>query len=570
MADQLGTSTEVREFGTERFEVLFRKVAPIDGPESRYPGFKPCAITLARGTAANPGALPLPCDIIFERDVKVPLRDGVAIYIDIFRPLGKYNLPVIVGWGPFGKQGSVLNLNDYPGRAGIPKDAVSDLQAWEAPDPAYWCDHGYAVVNPDPRGVYNSEGSIQFWGHAEARDGCDLIEWLASLEWCNGKVGLAGNSWLGILQWFIAAEQPSHLAAIAPWEGHIDLYRCDVLRGGIPDIAFCQEIISRLPGRNLIEDVPAMVGKYPLMNGYWKDKRAKLERIAVPAYVVASYFGHHTLDGYRLISSKEKWLRVHNTNEWYDFYTPRYTEDLRKFFDRYLKGINNGWEETPRVRLSIYDLGGVDQVDRPEKEWPLERTRYIKLYLDSETRAFSRDPLPKESQIRYNAEDDKDHVRFIFKFNEDTEITGYLKLLLWVEADGAEDMDLFVTLGKLDFQGNPVVGGTPPFSYAGSDGRLRVSHRQLDKELSTSWWPFHIHRSEELLKPGQIVPVEIPIRPTGMLWHAGEQLHITVAGHNPAPASPMARERPKTRNKGMHIIHTGGRYDSHLLAPKIP
>ena len=71
-------------------------------------------------------------------------------------------------------------LDDFPNRAGILKDAVSELQAWEAPDPAYWCNHGYAVINPDPRGIGSSEGNIQFWGQAEARYGYDLIEWIAS------------------------------------------------------------------------------------------------------------------------------------------------------------------------------------------------------------------------------------------------------------------------------------------------------------------------------------------------------------------------------------------------------
>jgi len=105
--------------------------------------------------------------------------------------------------------------------------------------------------------------------------------------------------------------------------------------------------------------------------------------------------------------------------------------------------------------------------------------------------------------------------------------------------------------------------------YPGPNGRLRVSHRQLDEERSTPSRPYQTHKAEELLRSGQIVPVEIPIYPIGMRWHGGEQLCVTVAGYDLKgplfPGTPLA----PTRNKGKHIIHTGGTYDSHLLVPMI-
>jgi putative CocE/NonD family hydrolase len=243
-------------------------------------------------------------------------------------------------------------------------------------------------------------------------------------------------------------------------------------------------------------------------------------------------------------------------------------EDLRRFFDHYLKGIENGWEDTPRVRLSIYDQGGTDQVDRPEEEWPIPGIEYRKLYLDAQLGTLATELPEKESLVRYTSDDDKGHATFTIKFDKDTELTGYFKLHLWVQADGSDDMDLFVTIDKLDNEGKPLKG-EGLFAYGGPDGRLRVSHRELDARLSTEWFPFHTHRSEEKLSPGQIVLVEISIRPTGILWHRDQQLRITIAGHNPAH-SPMAmRGKPFTRNKGEHIIHTGGKYDSHLLVPEV-
>ena len=581
----------------ERIEVLFRKAAPIDVPEARYPGLKPGTTVLPKGFVQKKGALPLPCDILFERDVAVTLRDGTVIYTDVFRPVGGANLPAIIAWSPYGKEGGLTLLDDFPFRAGVARNAVSELQKWEGPDPAYWCHHGYAVVNPDARGAFSSNGDIRFWGTQEGRDGCDVIEWVAAQEWSNGKVGLSGNSWLAIAQWFIAAERPPHLAAIAPWEGWSEAYREDVGRGGVPDFGFCEHVTSKMRGKNRVEDVPAMIRKYPVMNSYWENKAARLEKIDVPAYVVSSWTNmvhtHGTFESFRRISSKNKWLRVHNTQEWSDYYTPEYVEDLRCFFDRYLKGIENGWEKTSRVRLSVLDPGGVDEINRPENEFPLARTEYKRLYLDGRSGTLSPNPVTEESLVRYAADDGKGQAVFTIGFDEETELTGYMNLRLWVEANGSNDMDLFVKVQKLGTRGNllssavitplnPVVRSVVKLLWSfkvkklarlfftGAPGRLRVSHRQLDPERSTPSEPYLMHRVEELLSPGQVVPVDVSIWPLSMRWHAGEQLRLIIAGYNLMPVLLPGVKPPNLRNKGEHIIHTGGKYDSHLLVPKIP
>jgi predicted acyl esterase len=580
----------------DRIEVLFRKAAPIEVPEARYPGFKPSTRVLPKGFVQKKGALPLPCDILFERDVAVTLRDGTLIYTDVFRPVGGANLPAIIAWSPYGKEGGMTLLDDFPFRAGVARNAVSELQKWEGPDPAYWCYHGYAVVNPDARGAFSSNGDIHFWGTQEGRDGYDVIEWVAAQEWSNGKVGLSGNSWLAIAQWFIAAERPPHLAAIAPWEGWSDAYREDVGHGGVQDFGFCERITSKMRGKNRVEDVPAMIHKYPFMNAYWEDKSAKLKNIDIPAYVVASWtsimHAHGTLDSYRRIPSKDKWLRVHNTQEWPDYYDPKYTEDLRRFFDRYLKGIENGWEKVSRVRLSVLDPGGVDEINRPENEFPLARTQYRSLYLDGLSGMLSPNAVTEESLVRYAADDGKGQAVFTIRFDEDAELTGYMKLYLWVESVGSNDMDLFVKVQKLSkgskVLSSPVIVPPNPVArimvnllwsfgiqklsllfFTGPSGRLRVSHRALDAAQSTPSEPYLTHRAEEFLSPGQIVPIEIGIWPVGMRWHAGEQLRLMIAGYNLTPMPVPGIKPPVLRNKGEHVIHMGGKYDSHLLVPVV-
>lgn len=340
------TRTKTRKYGNESLEVVYRKAQPLNtqnfGIEFQTPSkieFKPGSTILKKGTAFFNNSLPLPCDIQWDRDVAVKMRDGTTLYADIFRPVGGQNLPAILSWSPYGKT--------VPQKAspGVAPSAVSGLQKFEGADPAYWCNHDYAVINVDSRGAFYSEGDIEMWGTPAADDCYDFIEWTAKQKWCSGKVAMSGNSWLGIIQWAAASQNPPHLAAIAPWEGHTDLFRYDVLRGGISDTGFCNFNTSTQIGQNFIEDMPAMTQRYPLMNSYWKDKRPKVEEIKMPAYIVASWGGHQTIDAFRRIAAKDKWLRVHNTGEWPDYY--EYADDLRRFYDHFLKGIDNGWEKTP-------------------------------------------------------------------------------------------------------------------------------------------------------------------------------------------------------------------------------
>lgn len=161
--------------------VAVRTALPVNSPCARYTGFKPETVLLKKGSIRLKGYMPLPCDIILERDVPVKLRDGVTIYTDIFRTNDHKPHHAIMAMSPCGKEIGSQWLDDTPNHAGIPMEATSGLQKFEGPDPAYWCNHGYAVINPDVRGAYNSEGIILFFGSDYGRDGADIIEWAAKL-----------------------------------------------------------------------------------------------------------------------------------------------------------------------------------------------------------------------------------------------------------------------------------------------------------------------------------------------------------------------------------------------------
>ncbi len=147
---------------------------------------------MSAGFQIAPPFRPLPVDIVFEKDVEVTLRDGVTTYVDVFRPAGTEKVPVIVAYSPYGKgQGTSPSVMGVFGLVGLDNGILSGLAKFEGPDPAYWCARGYAICNPDIRGVANSDGDSVLWNRPDGRDCHDLVEWLATQESCTGKVAMS-------------------------------------------------------------------------------------------------------------------------------------------------------------------------------------------------------------------------------------------------------------------------------------------------------------------------------------------------------------------------------------------
>lgn len=517
--------------------------------------------------------------LLIDRNIPVTLRDGVTIYIDVYRPADRPDgpMPVLLGWSPYGKHG--LSDSLWP-PSGVEKGWMSRFTAFEAPDPAYWCAHGYAVCFADPRGAWLSEGELRHNGIGEGEDCYDLIEWLGVQPWSNGKVGMTGVSYLAAIQYLVAQLKPPHLAAINPWEGFSDWYREFAYHGGIRETGFLPRGSANLRfSTTRYEDTNANVQAHPLHDAYWESKALDLAAIEVPAFVVASWSDHGlhsrgTFEAFRQMSSPQKWLLAHGQKKWAHFYKPESRELARAFFDQFLKGEARGVEAWPPVRIELREAAGVAQ-ERAEREWPLARTNYQSLWLDAASGTLSAAPLPAPASVAYDPLDEAGEARFDMRFERDTEITGYMKLKLWVEAQGADDMDLFVAIQKLDAAGEPVGMTFYAFFENGpvALGWLRASHRALDEARSTPWQPVHPHDREEKLEPGVPVPVEIEIWPSSTLFHAGETLRVVVKGmdiyRDGLPMLPFARHED-LRNAGTHVIHTGGAFDSHLLVPVIP
>ena len=312
-----------------------------------------------------------------ERNLQVPMRDGVHIYIDIYRPESPQGarVPVLLGWSPYGKHNTADHL-PWP-QAGVAPGWISQYTAFEAPDPLYWCRHGYAVVYPDPRGSWYSQGELRHGGMGEAEDCFDLIEWLGIQPWTNGRVGMTGVSYLAAIQWQVAPLRPAAPGAINPWEGFSDWYREFAYHGGIPETGFVPRGSANLQwSTTRTEDTAANVQAHPLYDEYWASKESDLAAIVIPAYVVASWSDHGlhtrgTLEAYRKLASPQKWLQVHGRKKWQQYYQPQNLAKQLQFFDHFLKGEPSTLQNWPRVLLEVRERANAGMCARNANgPWP--------------------------------------------------------------------------------------------------------------------------------------------------------------------------------------------------------
>ena len=142
---------------------------------------------------------PLPPAIAVERDVGVTMPDGIRLSANVFRPQQAAGpLPVILALTPYGKdanpaktRATTLERRTAMG-LGMGRYRVSDSTPFEAPDPAYWVPHGYAVVHVDLRGCFKSQGERKVFSRKEISDYAEIIAWAGTQPWSNGRVACTG------------------------------------------------------------------------------------------------------------------------------------------------------------------------------------------------------------------------------------------------------------------------------------------------------------------------------------------------------------------------------------------
>ena len=240
-----------------------------------------------------------------------------------------------------------------------------------------------------------------------------------------------------------------------------------------------------------------------------------------------------------------------------------------RFFDCYLKGLDNGWKDTPRVRYSILNPGGSDMVDLPETVFPPKAVKDREFFL-TETGTLRTCAGPA-GETSYDGGDEAAAAEFRLTFSKATNLVGYPLVKLYMRGEDCRDMDVFVEIRKEDAQGRTVAWEcTPPNRYLGPiasfGGRLRASMRALDQELSTQAVPVHSFRQPEELEPGQTVCLEIPIRPVGLRFEARETLVLRI-GNESTEILNQGRRLGEANRGGRHIICCGGGAASSLRLP---
>ncbi len=560
------------------------------------------------GQLFRPRCRLLPADenVEMQVDVRVPVADGFALTACIFRPRDALAagtpLPVVMCAHPYdNRKLPALGGTPFSGpphqyrvipQAGTPEFSV--LTSWEAPDPNYWTRHGYAVVNLNLPGTGSSEGPPRINGGYQGKCFYEAIEWIAARDWCSGAVGLSGVSYLAISQYHVAACQhyggpPPSLKAISPWEGIADFYRELLFCGGVRETGFpdfwweteVKPVIDvdafRACGELTIGEA---MEAHPFYDDYWREMAPKLDEIDLPMLVCASFSDHGlhtdgTFQAFLRARSQHKWLYTHRTGKWDAFYAPEVMDLTRRFFDCFVKGeTDNGFLETPRVRLEVRSDRDAVHAVHADEAWPPPGTRYRKLFLRPGSNELG-DELPdEEHSASYDAS--SDGLAFTVRFPEPQELAGYTTARLWLSVDRArpsepapDDLLVFLAVDKIDRAGRrvPFYGCVGNRRDAVTRGYQAASRRTLDEELSTDWRPVPAHRSDDLVVPGEVMHLEIPLLPTSVHLEAGAALRLRVAPRDILRWPPFRKDDSPSR--GVVTLYGGGSRDSFLRIPLV-
>jgi predicted acyl esterase len=564
-----------------------------------------------------------------EWDVPITMDDGLVLRADVFRPVADGKYPALVSYGPYGKglsfQQGYKTAWDIMTKQN--PDAVSGTSNkyanWEVVDPEKWVPDGYVCVRVDSRGAGRSPGYLNHNNARENRDFYNCIEWAAAQPWSSGKVGLNGISYYASSQWRAAALQPPHLAAICIWEGWVDYYRDSVRHGGIactfrknwqemqvktvqhgrgehgPKSAVTGELVcgpETLPEDELKKNRADMwegVLENPLVGPYYLERTADLSKVNVPLLSAANWGGQGlhprgNFEGYMRAASKQKWLEAHGGSHWAPFYTDYGVKLQKRFFDHFLKGVDNGWDKQPPVQLNIRHPGEKFEL-RHESEWPLARTQWTKFYLDPRDRKLTTTRPAAAADIGYDMMGDG--VMFSTgPLEQPMEITGPSALKLFLSSS-TTNADVFAVLRVFDPQGKEVVfqGALDPHTPI-AQGWLRASHRKLDEKLSLPYRPYHTHDEEQPLEPGKVYELDIEIWPTCIVVPKGYTVALAVRGKDyeyegeAATLSNMKNpmrgcgpfmhddetDRPPAIFGGKAKLHVGPDRPAHVLLPVIP
>ena len=344
--------------------------------------------------------------ISVSKDISVLMSDGVRLCTDIYKPNAQGSFPVILIRMPYGKR---------------------EFFCWMPSIGKYWAKRGYACVVQDVRGKWSSEGKFDPFVN-EAADGYDTLDWIASKSWCDGNIGMMGESYYGYTTWAVATLDHPNLKCIAPCTTAMDIYSSWIYNSG----AFCLQTMGswpiemnakkfrnefRLDYRHLplvsMDDKAGLSCDYykdwirhPVRDSYWEQINLshKYAQIKIPALHLGGWYDmflRSTIEDWEgvktnsddALASENQWLLI---GPWDHTFTTNYTkrigqidigdssrttywDNCHAFFDYWLMGVDNGFDKTPRVK--VFTIG--DNQWQSQDKWPIDNTTYSEFYLHS-------------------------------------------------------------------------------------------------------------------------------------------------------------------------------------------
>jgi putative CocE/NonD family hydrolase len=598
------------EIPTQRIRVEIEGLGSVHGPVTT-----PTSLVDAgpwRETLSQPTF-----EVAIERDVEIEMRDGVKLVADVY-------LPVIEGGG--GKVPTVL--------ARTPYNRISE----GALKGGWFARRGYAFVAEDVRGRFESGGEWLPLMH-ETHDGSDTIDWIAKQGWSDGKVGMLGASYVGLVQWLAAKSGNPHLVCIVPQVSPPDPQENFPYEGGtfMLSAGWWARVLEAMDtGKSWSEgvDFEKAFGVLPLGDldqaldlteqrfldtwlahpphdiDYWEPSsyQGSFERMSVPAMHITGWWDGDqpgALQNFPAMRRRAKtelardgqflvvgpWTHLFNSAraigqvDYGDEAIVDLDARILRFFDRYLKGIENGIESEPPVLT--FTMG--TNRWHAEANWPLPQTSFTKLHLASGGHATKRggdgrlalaaggagtpsdsyryDPtaLPEldidftdisgaEATEDKSGEPDRDDdLEFTSPpLASACEIVGPIEVVLWVSSDAA-DTDFSASLMRVTAKGEYFVirDGVQRLRYAADP------------------------RRDSPVPPGTIAKVTIDCWATGMRLEKGDRLMLTVSswvwpayGRNLNTLESQATAKDSV--VATNTIYHDSAHPSHLLLPVVP
>ena len=572
--------------------------------------------------------------VVVEKNLTMRTRDGVTLYADAYRPDAPGRFPTLVMRTPYDKsQQLALTEKDYfPPR-------------------------GYVLLVQDTRGRFSSEGDFYPFIH-EAADGYDTIEWASALPWSNGKVGMVGQSYLALVQYYAAVKAPPHLMAICPVSGPVTYYENCVYRHGVFELgwilcyftfmarntlshkgiydshrerldsylaradlplgALKSEVYSQVPvadwAERLREGAPYLADmlKNWKEGGYWAktDLRPLCKEVKVPAMHTGSWYDAFQFDTLAMYTrmcreaAGEKARRGQRLimGPWahllpYSVPTSRGTGDIdfgpeakvelladqERFLRCWLGGTENEILDEPPVKIFV--MG--ENRWRDEREGPLARTNYTKVYLHSRGHANS---LRGDGALSFNGPGEESVDEYVYDPNNPVPTRGGTSLGLppgvYDQTDIEQRDDVLVYTSEPLAQDLEVTGPISMRLHAASSARdtdfvaklVDVRNTGFAQNIAEGVIRARFRDSAAaptLITPGSVYDYAIDLWSTSHVFKAGHRLRLEISSSN----FPRYDRNPNTgndpfsdrelRTARQSVFHSE-RYPSHLVLPVIP